>query len=65
MHMKLQDYEKVAKAQDVLAKIAVEENKVNTSKMSTRISTKCSRRANRLTTKIMFNNLNNQPLLPS
>jgi hypothetical protein len=30
----VQDYEKVAKAQDVLAKIAVEENKVNTSKMS-------------------------------
>ena len=30
----VQDYEKVAKAQDVLAKIAVEENKVNTSKMA-------------------------------
>ena len=37
MHMKLQDYEKVAKAQDVLAKIAVEENKVNTSKSSTEV----------------------------
>ena len=30
----VQDFEKVAKAQDVLAKIAVEENKVNTSKMA-------------------------------
>ena len=30
----VQDYEKVAKAQEVLAKIAVEENKVNTSKMA-------------------------------
>ena len=30
----VQDYDKVAKAQDVLAKIAVEENKVNTSKMA-------------------------------
>ena len=30
----VQDFDKVAKAQDVLAKIAVEENKVNTSKMA-------------------------------
>ena len=30
----VQDYDKVAKAQDVLAKIAVEENKVNTSKIA-------------------------------
>jgi len=30
----VQDYDKVAKAQDVLAKIAVEENKVSTSKMA-------------------------------
>tara|TARA_R110000744_G_scaffold35234_3_gene81874 strand:+ start:342 stop:1304 length:963 start_codon:yes stop_codon:yes gene_type:complete len=30
----IQDYDKVAKAQDVLAKIAIEENKVSTSKMA-------------------------------